>query len=47
MVIFGKEETDTPAANITNKLATIVTVPGDHHYNNQVAFLTNEIVKRM
>ena len=47
LIIFGKEETDTPAANITNKLAAIITVPGDHHYNNQVASLTNEIVKRM
>lgn len=47
LVIFGKEETDTPAADISNKMATIITIPGDHHYNNQVAFLSSEIVKRM
>lgn len=47
LVIFGKEETDTPAADISSKMATIITVPGDHHYNNQIAFLSGEIVKRM
>ena len=47
LVIFGKEETDTPAAKISNQMATLLMVPGDHHYNNQVSFLTNEIVKRM
>ena len=47
LVIFGKEETDTPAAKIKNQMAMIMTVPGDHHYNNQVLFLTNEIIKRL
>lgn len=47
LVIFGKEETDTPVSKIKNQMATIMTVPGDHHYNNQVPFLINEIVKRM
>ncbi len=47
LVIFGKEETDIPAAKISNKSATVITVPGDHHYDNQVQLLMAEIIKRM
>ena len=47
LIIFGKEETDIPVKLINNKMVTILTLPGDHHYDNQTATLTDEILKRL
>lgn len=47
LIIFGNKETDTPVKDIVNKLVTVITVAGDHHYNNNIAGIANEITKRI
>lgn len=47
LIIFGKSENNIPVKEINNTMATILTLPGDHHYDNQVAVLTGEIAKRL
>ena len=47
LIIFGEEETDLPDKQINNKNVTIIKVAGDHHYNNQVATVVNDVVSRL
>ena len=47
LVIFGNKETDVPEKKINNKMATLIKVNGDHHYDNQIVFLVNEIIGRL
>ena len=47
LVLFGKNEKDVPEKHISNKNVTLLKVPGDHHYNNEVAILVQQIVGRL
>ena len=47
LVIFGDEEKDLPEAQIHNKMATLIKVPGDHHYDNKVVGVVNDIAKKL
>ncbi len=47
LIIFGNSEKDTPDKGISNKNVTILKVPGDHHYNDDVAYLVQQISSRL
>lgn len=47
LVFLGSAEKDTPEASITNKLATVVKLTGDHHYNNDLKTLAENICSRL
>lgn len=47
LVIFGTSEKDVPEKVISNKNVTIVKVPGDHHYNDDIAYLVQQISSRL
>jgi type IV secretory pathway VirJ component len=47
LIIFGNAEKDVPEKSISNKNVTIIKVPGDHHYNDDVAYLVQQISNRL
>jgi type IV secretory pathway VirJ component len=47
IVVFGSTEKDVPEKSISNKNVTILKVPGDHHYNDNVAVLVQQISSRL
>lgn len=47
LVLFGSKEKDTPEKNINNKNVSIVKLAGDHHYNNNVNSLVQQIIMRL
>lgn len=47
LVIFGASEKGVPDKGINNKNVTILRVPGDHHYNDDVALLVQQISSRL
>jgi len=47
LVIFGASEKDVPDKSISNKNVTVIKVPGDHHYNDDVAYLVQQISSRL
>ncbi|TKK69002.1 hypothetical protein FC093_09935 [Ilyomonas limi] len=47
LVLFGNNEKNVPEKSIINKHVAILKVPGDHHYNNEVAMLVQQITDRL
>lgn len=47
LIIFGDEEKDLPDKQINNKNVTVMKVAGDHHYDNKISEVINDIVKRL
>src|SRR6478735_8777030 len=44
LVVFGDKEKDLPEPQITNKMATIIKVAGDHHYDNAIAAVVTAVI---
>ena len=47
LVFFGQKEKDTPEASISSKYATVVKLPGDHHYDDDTNGLVQQVVNRL
>lgn len=47
LIIFGDKEREVPEKNISNNYVSIIKVPGDHHYNDDVSNLVQRIVSRL
>src|SRR3954464_9991967 len=47
LVIFGNTEKNILDKGISNKNVTIIRIPGDHHYNDDVAYLVQQIHSRL
>ena len=47
LIIFGSEENDIDDKEINNRQVTVVKVTGNHHYDNQVSVLVDDIIKRL
>jgi type IV secretory pathway VirJ component len=47
LVIFGTSEKDVPDKSISNKNVTVIKFPGDHHYDNDLAYLVQQISSRL
>ena len=45
LVIFGKDEKDTPTG-INNPKVAVLTLPGDHHYNNNANAIVQQAISR-
>jgi type IV secretory pathway VirJ component len=44
LIVFGDKEKDLPELQITNKLAIIIKVAGDHHYDNAIPTVINTAI---
>ena len=47
LVIFGDKEKDLPESQINNKMVTLIKVPGDYHYDDNIVGVVNGVVKRL
>jgi len=47
LVVFGDEETNLPDKQINNKQVNIIKVPGDHHYDNNIATVVHEVAGKL
>ncbi|MFT4152311.1 AcvB/VirJ family lysyl-phosphatidylglycerol hydrolase [Parafilimonas sp.] len=47
LIVFGDKETDLPELQINNKLATIIKVEGDHHYNNAITAVIHNVMEKL
>jgi type IV secretory pathway VirJ component len=46
LVIFGKDEKDTPTT-ISNPKVAVLSLPGDHHYNDDANAMVQQVISRL
>ena len=47
LLVFGDKETGLPDNQINNKQVTILKVAGDHHYDNKLSAIINDIARKL
>ena len=47
LIVFGDEEKDLPDKQISNKNVLVMKVAGDHHYDDKISEIINDIAKRL
>jgi len=47
LIIYGEKETNLPEDQINNKLAVIIKVAGDHHYNSELSTVINNVIRKL